>query len=579
MRRREEGDPLGEECRAWFSKAGETGLLRPVDRALGTSMAQWTGECPLGTRSVIAIAVALLSASSREGHTLLDLGPAPASPFLENLPASLPPPARWAHVLGEYVGREDHPAPVILDRDGLYLLRFYQAEVRVAQGIARRLLRDRAHSSAPRALDPSAQGMLDRFFPLQGTPSDAVNAGRSAAAASLDRSMVVITGAPGTGKTWTAARILALHRTLFPDLRIVAAAPTGKAAARMGEAIAHSKISDPAPPSMTLHRLLEAGSRGFGRGGDRPLDWDLVLIDELSMVDLPLMDRLLLALPETSRLILTGDRDQLASVGAGTVMSDLCDTLSNDPEGSGGRGSFTVLTHNFRQSEFPALRSFARAVSSGDAKEALEILTRGEAGLTLIEASSSDPIPYALLSQGWAPLSASGTPEEALGRLDGFMALTPLREGPMGSHAINRAVHARLRRQQKGGISASPVLVLENSYETGLMNGDLGVHSRADLHFQKGGTSLVLPERLAPEWGFAYAMTVHKSQGSEFDHVLLLLGDVDHPLLDRALLYTGATRARTRLTVWGSSGNVARMIRRPVTRSSALKERLSSFLS
>ncbi|MCL5286321.1 MAG: exodeoxyribonuclease V subunit alpha [Nitrospirae bacterium] len=569
---------LSPPLTAWFSRTSERGILSPVDRALAASLVALEEGVSREDLDVYAVSVALVSAASRDGHTLLDLGERASSPYLEDLPDGLPAPSRWSRILASVAGSPGRPAPVILEREGLYLNRHYHAEVRVAEAVARRLIRDR-RGVPLRVFDPSApNSLLDRFFPLAGSPSDPVNAGREAARAALSRSLLLLTGGPGTGKTWTAARILALHRSLFPGSRIVAAAPTGKAAARMAEALSRAGFPGDPPPTMTLHRLLGAGRRGFARSLENPLDWDLVLVDELSMVDLSLMDRLLVALPESSGLVLTGDRDQLSSVGTGSVMSDLCATLQGSGGGSPEPGALTVLTHNFRQSGSPGLQSFAAAVAAGDHARVLALLEKGEGGLSLLPAAPGSPLPLDPLRTGWEGLPIPSERDPSTLSLDSFMALTPLREGPAGSLAINRSLQGHLRRRQGSLPLASPVIILENSYETGLMNGDLGVLLQSTLLVRKGGERISLPARLAPRWDYAYAMTVHKSQGSEFDHVVLLVGALDHPLLTRSLLYTGATRAKNRLTVWASREILERMVRRPLERLSALSERLGDLL-
>lgn len=567
---------LPEPCRGWFSRAREKGLLEDVDRALAATVVALSGALPWESLAVYAVAAALTSAASREGHTLLDLNASSDSPYFEELPERLPAPSLWPALLAGVVGIPERPGPLIFDRGGLYLYRHYLSEIRVAELLGRRLLLDREE---PGSSPDTGREILDRLFPLQGALSDPVNAGRAAALASLSRSLLLLTGGPGTGKTWTAARILALHRILYPSARIVAAAPTGKAAARMSEALSAMEFSGPSPPTMTLHRLLGAGRQGFARGPGNLLDWDLVLVDELSMVDLPLMDRLLVSLPERSRLILTGDRNQLASVGTGSVMGDLCGALERGEGAPKDAGALTVLTHNFRQSAAPALRDFAQAIASGDASRAIDLLGAGVPGLDFLPAEPGSRLPLKILREGWDALSRMPAPAGGPLPLDSFMALAPLREGPVGSRTVNRAVQGIFRHDSSGLFPSAPVIVLENSYDTGLMNGDLGILSGSRLFVAKERGLVILPERLAPAWEFSYALTIHKSQGSEFDHVVLLVGAVDHPLLTRSLLYTAATRARFRLTVWASLPLLERMIRRQSWRTSALSDRLLGLLS
>jgi len=581
---------LRPEVLSWLGEREREGVLVPVDWALAQSLLRHSGPLPDRAREVLAFSSVLASAASRDGDALLDLGPSGRSPFFETLPEDVPPPSGWPAILREItavVGEEGRLAPLILDRDSLYLCRYYLAEIRVAEALFRRIAADRTIIPGNSPDAEKAIEIIDRLFPPSDGPSGLQEGSREAALSSLSRSFLILTGGPGTGKTWTASRIMALHRELFPALRIVAAAPTGKAAARMGQALATSGFAGAPPPTMTLHRLLESGSRGFSRNRDRPLDWDFVLVDELSMVDLPLMDRLLDALPDRSRLLVTGDQNQLVSVGAGSVMSDLCSALSSRPREDPARGTLQVLTHNFRQSEAGILRDFSGAVGEGSPVRALEILDRsqreGSGGKLLWifpESGGADnpSLPLDRLVSHWLPFCQAGSAHAGLQSVDAFMILAAKREGPAGTRKINAQVHARIRRRLSPDSRLSPVMVLENSYETGLMNGDLGVLNRETLVFGTAQSLFTIKERLAPEWEFAYAMTVHKSQGSEFDHVLLLLGSADHPLLTRSLLYTAATRARKKLTIWGTREILERMISRETERSSALGDRLSRAL-
>jgi len=573
----------------WFRKMAETGLLTPVDRALAETLLRMAGNLSPPSPDVLAMACALASAASREGHALLDLRPPVRSPFFETLPEGAPPPDRWQEILAgarAVVGDKGRLAPLVLDRGLLYLCRYYRAEVNVAEILSSRLVADRKLPSG--TLSGRERRALDSFFPLPGDPSGAENAGRQAALASLSRSFLILTGGPGTGKTWTAARMIALHRTLFPERRIVAAAPTGKAAARIGQALAESGLTPP-PPTMTLHRLLEAGSSGFLRGPENPLDWDFVLVDELSMIDLPLMERLLLALPETSRLVLTGDRDQLSSVGAGSVMNDLCSTLTGSSDADPEKRVLHVLTHNYRQTGPGRIREFSRAVGAGEVDRALEILLSSqvdnpEGDLEWIRPEGVAPdrslsLPLDRLAGGWMPFCNASSPPEAIRTIDSFMVLAALREGPCGTRELNRRIHGRILSRVLQESRNVPAIILENSYDTGLMNGDLGFLCRSALYFRKKDQIAEISMRLAPEWDLAYAMTVHKSQGSEFDHVMAAFGILDHPLLTRAILYTASTRARKKLTIWASRDILEKMIQRKSERSSALGERLSRSLS
>jgi len=571
---------VSEAASRWILEAISRERLAFVDRALAGTLLRLLPPLDPLSADLLAIGAALASSATREGHSLLDLaGEGEPFPVLP-LPPEIPPRREWGGILSglsPVVGSPTLPAPLILDREGLYLYRYWQAELRVAGALSERLeaLQDGEVES------PRVRELLAEIFP--GEPGESGGESRMAAERALRHRLLVVTGGPGTGKTWTAARILLLFRRLYPGLRAVTAAPTGKAASRMAEALSEVLPADLAVPSMTLHRLLGAGVRGVARREGDFLPWDLVLVDELSMVDLLLMETLLSSLSPRARLVLVGDRDQLSPVGAGAIMGDLCSALSSGgPEGAGG---LAVLTRNYRQREAGLLQEFSRAVAEGDGEGALRLFERGAPELVLHPVSSGWP--EEVLFEGFAPLVSASSDREALRHLGSFMALSPFRDGPFGALRANRhAERLFSRRLGRGSVHApayTPAMVIKNSYDTGLMNGDLGVFSGDRLAFFGGGEGE--PDlrhfslRIAPPWETAFVMTVHKSQGSEYDRVLLLLGGEAHPLLTRRLLYTAATRARKSLAVWASPESLLGMVNSAPARASALEDRLSESLS
>ena len=383
----------------------------------------------------------------------------------------------------------------------------------------------------------------------------------AATEALLQRQLVLLLGGPGTGKTSTVARMLEAALAIEPQLRIQLAAPTGKAAARLSAAL----TGEPPLPCSTLHRLLEArGSNRFGRDARRPLELDLLVVDELSMVDLPLMSALLSALPPTARLLLVGDAGQLPPVGTGAVLEEICRPACREQLGS----AVIELTTTYRNNG--AIAAMAAALrqpqpSGGDPLEALRPqldqlppdanLQWLEAPLPQLPAAVLQPLREQQqqlrdLSQALRWQGEQVHPEDSaalLEALEARIALSPLRQGPWGIEALHRALlgsalGAPLERWPLG----TPVLNRLNRPEQELSNGDIGVL------VEREGQRLVLmsagrvlhPARLAGAEP-ALALTVHKAQGSQYGEVLLLLPPSRHG--DPRLLYTGLTRARRRV--------------------------------
>ena len=555
----------------------------------------------------LALAAALVSRHTGEGHVCLPLGRfAGRAPFDEQ-PWRAPPLADWREALlgSGVVGEPGADTPLILDAAGrLYLHRLWRDEAEVARDL---LLR-----AAPRAdVDPAAlRAPLRRLFP--GTDPGSVGQRRAAAVAAL-HGLGILCGGPGTGKTHTVARLLALLMELSGErpLRVALAAPTGKAAQRLSESLRKATDVLPAgcalPASIpTLHRLLGLRPDGSARhDADHPLSCDLLLIDEASMVDLPLLARTLRALPSAARLILLGDPNQLASVEAGAVLGELCagagayspaaaarlESASGDAVPGAGPGGISdavaKLEHSYRFAGGGAIGRLAAAVNAGDAEGALELLRSGGAvrfeavdtPARLVARLATDVVP------ALQPLFETADPAAALARLGEFQVLTALREGAFGVSGVNAVIERALQRRgliraQAAHYPGRPLLIGSNDYALGLFNGDLGLllpdpagALRAWFAGPEGTPRALAPSRL-PAHESAYALTVHKSQGSEFTRVLLILPPQPSPLLTRELIYTALTRAREGVTVWGSEATLAAAIGRRLERDSGLGEAL-----
>lgn len=483
------------------------------------------------------------------------------------------------------VGTPGEFKPLILDPAGrLYLHRYWRYERDLAA-----ILTARAQAPFLPCQHALLTAGLDRYL------ADADPPQRAAAEAFVRRSLSILTGGPGTGKTRTATIALVLLAEQFAAAearpRFALAAPTGKAAARLAESLATALDRLALPGNLramlpagatTLHRLLggRPGSSQFRHGPDQPLPLDALIVDEASMVDLPLMAKLFAALRPATRVLLLGDPHQLASVEAGHVLGDLC--------ASPLRGGITELTKNHRFSDESGIYRLSRAVNAGDEKAARALLGAPPPDLlpvSLPAPSALGPTLHERVFAGFRPYLTAATPAEALGAFADFRILCAVREGPFGVAHLNRLTEqalasAGLIAPGQAHYPGRPVLILRNDYQLGLFNGDLGIlrhdeHGdlRAFFPGEAGTVRAFLPARL-PEHETAFAMTVHKTQGSEFARVLIVLPDASSPVLSRELLYTAITRARDSIELWWSEAALTAALARQVTRWSGLADRL-----
>ncbi|MDE0248217.1 MAG: exodeoxyribonuclease V subunit alpha [Gemmatimonadota bacterium] len=476
------------------------------------------------------------------------------------------------------------PAPLVLRGTRLQSWRLDRAETRVA---AR--LRALAREEVPVTRPPDAGEDLARLFP------DPRAAQRRAAELGLRRALALVTGGSGTGKTTTAARLLALLAHRERGIRVALAAPTGKAAARMGEAIGEAanaldgplaavrpRLERAAGRARTLHRLLGWNPRTdrcrFHAGN--PLPADLVVVDEASMLDLVLWDRALAALGRGTRLIVLGDHRQLESVQPGRVLRDMIVAA----DGGALDGCHVELDRNYRFESHPGISSLADAVRRYDGDTAVGILTGSEYRDEVAHYTSTELDDA--LDHVWPEVMEvvrAGEPEAALAALERVRILCALRRGRYGVEGINARVEARLRSE---GLPAGewapgrPVLVTVNDPHSGLFNGDVGVlMNREDgrgitAWFPGPRAPRSVPLAALPSHDTAWAMTVHRSQGSEFGSVLLVLPPQAHELVGPELLYTGVTRARSKILIAADEAAVRAACRKRPPRRTGLLEKL-----
>jgi exodeoxyribonuclease V alpha subunit len=573
-----------------------------------------------GNRPALWLAAALLCRQTSAGHVCLDL---PGWAAQANAPAtelSIPPLPLWLEQLREtpVVGRPGAESPLILDDQGrLYLNRYWKYENECIEDINKFL------SSEVTVNDPLLAVGLAQLFPPP--PPGETDWQQVAAAVAVLKRFCIITGGPGSGKTSVVIRVLLLLLEQFPEgaPRILLAAPTGKAAARLRETIRTLRDRIPAAADrlqalpdevFTLHRLLGlhplTNQCRYHEG--HPLPCDLLVIDEASMVDLPLLVRVLRALPAGARLILLGDRHQLASVEAGAVFSDLCGSrpensfspvfrsrleeilpfpLPSNPApapSSPLSDSLVFLTRSYRFDEAGGIGKAAALVRRGEGKALAAFLSGPAAtGCRRHPPASPGRIARAIVAgfaDHYRSLFESPDPETFFTRFTRFSVLCALRQGPFGAEEFNPLLEKELAR--RGLIPAlsswyqgRPLMITSNDYRLGLFNGDIGVvfrHPAANrlLAFfptPEGGMLALSPGRL-PAHETAFAMTVHKSQGSEFDAVFLLLPPHFSEVLTRELLYTGLTRARQEAVICASDDILVRTVERRLTRSSGLRD-------
>ena len=569
------------------------GVIADIDHRFAALLAD------LDDASNIALLAAVASATHRAGHACLDLGvcagarvidflnwPSQAGGERHALPeaaaeARLPDlPTMLASLRASAVvgGADGAIAPLVLDDERLYLRRLWRTECRLAARL-------RGLAAADREA-PDSETALLRLFPEE-------DEARAAARRATRRRLAIVTGGPGTGKTTLAARLIALllECGLARPRRIALASPTGKAAARLQEAVAAqlAAMTEAAPTlrgftpnAVTIHRLL---------GGRSPLAADAVIVDECSMVDLALMDRLAAALPCRARLILLGDAAQLASVQPGSVFGDLCAAGARPTSALAGCSATLAKSHRFRAAG--GIGRLAAAVADGDADAALAALADAEDDETelrpLPNPAAFDALARQYARDWYAPLMRSlidgKEPAQAFPRL---RVLCAHRAGPFGVNRFNALVERALREQlalpEDDFYVGRPIIVTRNDRNAGLSNGDTGV-VRATAEGDRvvwfpdlpgdafNGTRAIAPSRLPAHESF-FALTVHRAQGSEYEQVACVPGPAASRVHSRELLYTALTRARSKVVVYAGADAVYACARRPASRGTGLLARL-----
>ena len=522
---------------------------------------------------------------------------------------SLPEPEKLSS--SKFIGDAQNNSPLILDEDRLYLSRYFQYECEIAEFIKKRA----------KSFNPPPEQAYQFLHELHKDDPARPNWQKLAALSACSRHFLVISGGPGTGKTRTVAVImLVLNKCLGIDFSQMAlAAPTGKAAARLSNSVSETikKLCPDASfnpnehaKAKTIHRLLGMASdwkAKFRFNRDNPLPYKVVIVDETSMIDLPLMAHFMRALSPDTRLILLGDKDQLASVEAGSIMADICNAAGTGPyskdfvemanqakENVGEpskdphflRDCVITLTHNYRFGHDSGIHKLANAVNKGNIKEALELFERTDLkDISFLDAEKEENSLETVIvnfTKGFIDkIKDVNEPQNALKILEKFKILCAIKDGIAGTGNINRFISWHFFNSQPGTLHQGlPVIINENNYRLGLFNGDTGVIWQ-DRFSQKGsfmawfeteGEMMCFSPARMPKFDPAWAITVHKSQGSEFQKVLLILPNPQCSVLGRELLYTAITRAREKIIIWGTKSALETAMKKSV-RMTGLSEK------
>ncbi|MBF0226503.1 MAG: exodeoxyribonuclease V subunit alpha [Desulfobacterales bacterium] len=534
----------------------------------------------------------------------------------------LPKLHEWRTKLKEtsVVGLPGEYKPIILDKsDRLYLYRYWVYENELSSNIKTRFLTKKNNIDYEKLKEG-----FNRYF---GTSSAIFDWQKIAVFSALMNNFSVISGGPGTGKTYTVTKILALLLEQNIDIKIKLCAPTGKAAARLQESIRQAKEKLPCSDEIkqkipeetfTLHRLLGAkiNSPFFLHDSKNPLFADVILIDETSMVSLSLMTKLMMAIPYESKIILLGDKDQLSSVEAGSVLSDICEsggvncftdffaekyssitnnTINNikNYNESFLNNSIIHLQHSFRFGANSNIAKVSRSVNQGDSEAAIKLIKENQNDVSYKILPQKDNLKNHLAHIFFKYYESIYDIQElshAYNIFESFRILCAVREGDYGINNINELCKkllgsAKRVDTEKKFYKGMPLIINRNDYNLKLFNGDIGIlwetqnkEIRAFFSNQDGSFRSIPPARL-PEHEIAYAMTIHKSQGSEFDNVLLIFPDKESPILTKELIYTGITRARKHVEIWGDDNILMNSIKKRVERTSGLKDSLNYCLT
>lgn len=556
----------------------------------------------------------LLSKRLSEGHICIDLESTTTEDWED---AGYNPPRENALKDSYFVSDGTKRTPLVLWNRNLYLQRYYDYE----KSVFERIKFFTAHQEDGTIKNKliAQKAYVQHLF----SNTSEIDWQMIAAISAVLNRFTIITGGPGTGKTTTVAKFLSLLLRIAPETRVALAAPTGKAAARMAESLKNStaletntqKLIQQFEPS-TIHRLLKVkrNSIYFKHNRENPIPYDLVIIDESSMIDIALFSKLMEAIPDTSKIVLLGDKNQLASVEAGSLFGDLCLAQNRLNQFATERARFinqfitsesakisenhlSEKNHLLFEKVIELQKSYRFSDQGGIGKLSNAIITNARENLiaffenkdeeVTIDTTYSDEV-FTTFIEGYEEYIQETDIKKAFEKLNQLRVLCAVREGPQGVYSVNTQIENYLIAKKLIARTGEfyenrPIIITGNNYELSLFNGDIGIvrsdkngKLRVWFEDENQGLKSVLPAYISAA-ETVFAMTIHKSQGSEFDHVCVLLPNLeDNPLLTRELLYTAVTRAKKEVIIQADKEVLLKCIERGVERSSGLLKRFNN---
>jgi exodeoxyribonuclease V alpha subunit len=579
----------------------KSGVIGDMDYHFGRFIARKEEESGNDIkRDVVELAAALISRQVSNGHICFSAQD--FNNFIVDCPDNLKDLPSWDEMVGalkkcKSCSFGNKITPLVFDGKRFYLHRYWNYENRLAQAVLR------MSKEESRYKDQIAE--IEKNLSYMGGESDIDEGQHDAARNAFLNRFSVITGGPGTGKTTVVAKIIAALWKVSQNEKIVLAAPTGKAASRMNEALKNTvermkdKIDEDVKEKIlslngtSIHRLLGWTNKPgvFKHNGENPLDADLVIVDEASMIDLSLMSKLADAIPDKASLVLLGDKDQLASVEAGNVLGDICEAAQL---GYIKDSVVSVLTKSYRFSMEDSIGRLATVVNDIAKNENVQNLFESckDGSLQFFDPSESSLSAYLkkIVKEKFSDIFKPDTPENILKTLDKFRILCAVRKGLRGVEEMNRFAQTILyeegliREIKDEWYHGRPIMVTENNYNLELFNGDCGVVLETDSGkraFFKGKQSetISFPVSMLQTVETVYAMTVHKSQGSEFDEISFIMPEKEVAILTKELVYTAITRAKNKVTVVSDKTLFQTSIKKSAVRNSGLVERFRAPLN
>ncbi|MCP3927301.1 MAG: exodeoxyribonuclease V subunit alpha [Desulfobacterales bacterium] len=601
----------------YLKKIIDSGIFTDID----INFANHIEELSSDKNSTLFFTAALISLNTRRGHICLELEKLSSKLFFIDHRSEeyiyYPSITNWTNALDtNVVGKVGDYTPLIIDnKKRLYLFRYWEYQKKVYEFI----------QNKTKGLSIVNAEIKDDINSLFKDSKEVVDWQKIAVFTALMKRFCVITGGPGTGKTTTVTKVMALlilaaRKSGYKNFRIILAAPTGKAAARLSESVGSSKkklaieseiLSQIPEEAYTVHRLLGSIDKSpyFVHNRNNKIPCDLIIVDEASMIDLALMSKLTDAIPEDGRLIIVGDKNQLSSVEAGAVLNDICggvtshtytddfiekseeilgvapevDLFAEQP--SDMFESIAELKKSYRFGEKNGISQISRLVNEGMGDNGLKVMKNDRfKNVKWSKYPDLRDVPDFLkerILKGYKKyFSLDFTdPKLALSYFDLFRVLCVLRDGPYGVKAINGLIESTINSGKSDDFyPGRPVLITRNDYSSGLFNGDTGITIKDEsknlwvvFRGVDGKINKYHPSRL-PEHETVFCMTIHKSQGSEFENILLITPDKDSKIYTREVVYTGITRAKKNVEIAGEERAFIEAVAKRISRSSGLRE-------